>query len=145
MYSSFIRYSVFILVLSAFSACSGIGNDFEKVYYERITGIKFPEKYKVLETFDNGEWLTGTVFEVDSSILRRFIIVNHFDAFTLKDRPNLNIFNVGYFKLRIPDAKNIDNLFIVARSKDKNNWTYLADMASNRLWAVISYPDWGGR
>ena len=32
-----------------------------------------------------------------------------------------------------------------AKSENKNNWTYLADLNKNKLWAQISYPDAGGQ
>lgn len=131
-----------IMIIISFSACSP---SFDKQYYQRITGIDFPLKYKVLETFDNGEWLTGTLLEVDSLELRKFILLYHFDTFTIKDKPYLTFVNNPYFKLKPPALTNNSELYFLAKSKDKNNWTYLVDMKTKRIWAVIDYPDWSGR
>ena len=73
---------IFIVTILLFS-CRPFGDSFEKSYYEKINGLKFPNNYSVLETFDNGEWLTGTVLKIDNATLRNFVVENRFD--TLKN------------------------------------------------------------
>ena len=137
------RYIPIIIFTLFFSSCFDKNLDFEKEYYERITGIKFPDKYKVLDAFDNGEFLTGAVFQFDSITMKNFIIQNNFD--TLKDL-DFHFINIGLFDKKFQPKRTTNSFFfIIWKSKEKNNWTYLADLNTNRLWTEISYPDWGGQ
>jgi hypothetical protein len=115
---------------------------FEKNYYERISGIKFPAKYKVLETFDNGQFLTATVFEIDSLTLLKFIKENNFD--TLRNLGDLTMFSESVLKKYKPAFTTTTNIFVIRKSKDKNHWNYVVDFNQRKLWAEISYPDWNG-
>lgn len=47
----------FLIFISAVLvvSCTGCEDSYENDFYERVTGIKFPKDYQVLETFDNGE------------------------------------------------------------------------------------------
>ncbi len=117
---------------------------FDKDFYERVTGIKFPDKYKVLQTFDNGEYLTGAAFQLDSSTFHNFIANNHFDI--LKNKRHFTMLSIGLFdKSFQPDTSGNNTFFVIQDSRDKNDWTYLADPMTYRLWTEISYPDWGGQ
>lgn len=137
------RDILIIILSSLLTSCFGNGNSFEKSYYEKVSNIKFPEKYKVLETFDNGEWLTGTVFKIDSSALMNFVIENHFD--TLQNLNDIHLFSNNYLTRFKADFKSTKNVYFIRRSVNKNNWIYVADLNENKLWAEISYPDWGGK
>lgn len=136
------RHSLFVILLFFLSSCFDNRLEFEKSYYEKISGIKFPDEYEVLETFDNGEWLTGTVFKIDSLTLVKFITDNHFD--TLRNLQDLHLFSENYLTRYSPNFITTKNIFFIRRSEHKNNWTYVVDLNSNRLWTEISYPDWGG-
>lgn len=140
----FMRYFVFIIVAFLFSSCFWQGEGFEKAYYERVSGITFPAKYTVLEAFDNGEFLTGTLFEMDSLTLMDWVRRNHFDSLT--DQYQMTFLNWGkpYFKNEIPKYGSGERLFVRSESKGKASWVYMADLSRNRLWTVISYPDWSG-
>jgi hypothetical protein len=133
---------IFIITILLF-ACHSIGDSFEKGYYEKISGIRFPDDYKVLETFDNGEWLTGTVLKIDNATLRNLIAVNRFDA--LQSPRDLHFLSNSYLKEYKVEFDGTKNIFYLSKSRDKNNWTYVADLNTNILWTEISYPDWGGR
>ena len=103
----------------------------------------FPDTYTVLETFDNGEWLTGTVLKIDNATLQKFVAKHHFDV--LKNSNDLHFLSNSYlheYKAEFTETKNI---CFLSKSSDKNNWTYVADLNNNILWAEIIYPDWGGR
>jgi hypothetical protein len=115
---------------------------FDKDYYEKVSGIKFPDKYKVLETFDNGEFLTATVFEIDSITLVEFIKKNHFD--TPQNLTDLTSFSQSVLKNHKPIFTSTKNIYLLRKSKDKNHWNYFADLNQKKLWAEISYPDWSG-
>lgn len=135
----------FLVLPILFVSCFGGADPFDKTYYEKATKATFPAKYKVLETFDNGEFLTGAVLELDSLALRHFIVQNHLD--TLRDRLGLGLIQWGvpYFKTERPEFKNNELLFSVSKSVGKMNWTYIAEPEKDKLWAVINYPDWSGQ
>jgi len=137
------RQSIIFIVSILLCSCFSDSDSFEKEYYEKVSGIKFPEDYKVLETFDNGEWLTGTVLKIDNIILKNFVAENGFD--TLKNVNDLHFLSNSYlndYKAKFTETKNI---FYLSQARDKNSWTYVVDLNTNILWTEIRYPDWGGR
>jgi hypothetical protein len=136
------KYIIIFTTTFILASCLHLEPCFEKGYYEKISGIKFPRYYQVLETFDNGEWLTGTVFKIKKSVLRNFIIENNFD--TLQKFNDLHLQSNNYLINNKADFKTIKNIYYTSKSREKNNWIYVEDLNSNVLWAEISYPDWGG-
>ncbi len=139
MPSNVMKCVLIIIGIFSCTACFQNGVGFERDFYERVSRIKFPTKYKVLETFDNGEWLTGTVLRIDSSTLSDFVVCNHFD--TLHSLNKLHLFSQAYLVQNKLILTNTNNVFFLTRSQDKNEWTYIADLNSRRLWAEIIYPD----
>ena len=137
------RKILIFIVTILLCSCISIGDSFEKSYYEKISGIKFPDNYKLLETFDNGEWLTGTVLMIDNATLKNFVADNLFD--TIKSTNELHFLSNSYLKEYKAEFHGITNIFYLSKSRDKNNWTYIVDLNKNILWTEISYPDYGGR
>jgi len=136
------HFTIIILTLLLVS-CFDKKIKFEKEFYEKTTRIKFPKKYKVLETFDNGEFLTGTVFQMDSLTLRNFINDNHFD--TVSNYLDTRIIGENYLTKIKPIFRSTHDVYFIRKSEQKINWTYIADLNSKRLWTEISYSDWGGQ
>ena len=134
----------FLIIISAviLTSCDN-SNSFDKDFYEKVSHIKFPERYEVLESFDNGEWLTGTVLEIEGASLKKFIVENHFD--TLQNINTIHFLSNSYLTRHKANFKTVHNIYFISKSVNKNNWTYIADLNDNKLWAEISYPDWGGR
>lgn len=132
-----------IAVIFALGGCSLGGLTFDKTYYERTTGISLPNHYKVLDAFDNGEWLTGVALQVDSPTLRQFVLKYHFDTLRAGVQHQLGFLNAPYFTVK-PPAKG-SRLFHLSKSGDHNSWSFLADGSTYRLWITIDYPDWGGK
>ena len=90
---------------------------------------KFPKEYKVLETIDNGEFVTATVFQIDRASLSDFVKLNYFD--TLKPRDvhiPLLLFSGTYFKEYKPDFNYKENILYVQGTRGKNNLTCVADL-----------------
>lgn len=135
------KFFSFLILISISSCMNRVV--FEKDYYEKISGIKFPLKYKVLETFDNGEWLTGTVFKIDNLFLKEFVRENHFG--TLRNINDIHLQSESYLIGNKPDTTTVSNVYFIRKSSNKNNWIYLVDLNNNKLWAEISYPDGGGQ
>ena len=135
------RNLLFFIFTVLLSSCGN--KSFEKSYYEKVSHLKFPDKCKVLETFDNGEWLTGTVFRIDSHLLRAFVIENHFD--TLQNLNEVHLLSNSYLTKHKADFRTTKNIYFIQRSENGNNWIYIADLNVNKLWTEISYPDWSGQ
>jgi len=115
---------------------------YDKEYYERISGINFPSDCKHIDTFDNGEFLTISVFEVDSLELANFCKGNHL----VPCSESLFLRLYGGAQLREPPpAKCYQGIYYVDGERGKNSWIYVADIKRNLLWARIEYPDWGGK
>lgn len=140
-----ISITLLLILPLLFASCFGGTDLFDKAYYERVTGVTFPEKYGVLETFDNGEFLTGALLELDSLALRNFIVQNRLDTVRKKVGLGIISWSVGYYRTEKPEFADNELLFSINKSKGKVNWTYIAEPKKNRLWAVINYPDWGGQ
>ncbi|MCA0398930.1 MAG: hypothetical protein LCH51_16140, partial [Bacteroidetes bacterium] len=121
----------------------GNKQSFDKVFYEKTTRIKFPEKCFVLEAFDNGEFLTGAVFDVDSMSFQNFIVTNSFD--TVKSLLDVNILSKNYLTKNKPMFHSTRNLFFKRKVEQDHYWIFIADLNSKRLWTEIKYPDWSGQ
>lgn len=74
------RHAFIFLALIAVVGCFPFDNYFDRAFYEKTSGIKFPKDIKVLETIDNGEFVTATVFQVDHDTLLQFVKLNSFDT-----------------------------------------------------------------
>ncbi len=135
------NFSMLILTIML-TSCMGCSIGFEKEFYEKVSHIKFPKKYKVLESFDNGEWLTGTVLAIDNAPLKKIIAENGFD--TLRKMSDLHFLSNSYLTRHKAEFRTVHNIFFISKSENRNNWTYVVDLNDNRLWAEISYPDWSG-
>src|SRR5258706_8060784 len=105
---------VFCISLFCFYSC-GQSTWFEKDYYKRTSHIKLPDRYEILETFDNGEFLTGTVFRIDSITLVNFIKSNHFDS--LQELRDARLLSETHFANNKPDFASSKNLFIIWRTE----------------------------
>lgn len=135
-------FSFFIMTVVA-TSCFDEKNKFDKTFFEKTTLINFPSKYKVLEAFDNGEFLTGAVLQMDSLTLRSFINDNRFDS--VSSYVDTYILSSGhYLSENKPVFSAYDNVYYKRESKQKVNWAFIADLNSKRVWIEISYPDWGG-
>jgi hypothetical protein len=134
---------IFALIILTFLLISCDNQiDFDKNYYERISGIKFPKKYSVIETCDNGEFATTTSFRIDSIMLQEFSKTNHFD--TVKYPFYLFFMGSNSLKRQKPGLKNKATLLYVSGHSKKNTWLYIIDTKQKMLWVEIQYPDWGG-
>ena len=140
--SKSIIYTNIILTIIILTSCFQPEQQFDKYFYENVTGIKFPTKYKILETFDNGEFVTGTVFLIDSLILIDFIRLNGFVRW--KEGFPAPLMSGSYLQSEKPNFKNRKDIYCVFKSKGKNDWLYVIDIKVNKLWAEIRYPDWSG-
>lgn len=134
-----IRSIIFILVVFGLSSCRP---SFDKDYYERISGIKFPKKIQIIETHDNGEFFTTTSLKVDSLELKAFIKQYKFEQLN-KIYPS-QFLGQNALKKVLPDFNNLQNLYFKIGSRRKNSWFYVIDLKQQVLWAEIQYPDWGG-
>lgn len=122
--------------------CSCSEQHYDKIFYQKISGIKIPQKAKTIESIDNGEFVTTTVFEVNSGDLKNFIAAYNFSKvekpfyLTLYGNPSLQKNRIDYSKMK--------NCYYKAGTKGKNSWFYLVDADNNKIWAEIQYPDKNG-
>lgn len=138
--SSFKFWIIGLAVLNSFSNCR---QALDKSYFKQVSKIDLPAKYEVLESFDNGEFLTGILIETDSLHLKEFLDINHFEALNSKSIYNLSLVDNSYFKHRPPDYRNSVQ-YILRGTNDKASFIFLADLPTKRIWGVINYPDWSG-
>jgi hypothetical protein len=137
----------FLLIISLiyFASCK-LGYEADKEFYEKISGIKIPDNYKVLENIDNGEFVTATVFQMDTATINQFAKANHFDT-TIISMPSWQflVISKNYFNTYKPDFKRSDVVLVNYGDKGKNSWQYVIDTKTKRLWVEIQYPDLGGQ
>lgn len=137
-----LKLSNYILIFSFLfsTACSpGYDQDF----YERVSGISIPGKKTVIESFDNGEYLTISSFRLTKSDMKKFLHAYNFKK--LPSEMNLELLG-GRKELReiLPEDRNRENYFYISGQKAKTTWLYIADTALCTLWAEIQYPDFAG-
>ena len=94
----------------------------------------------MLESFDNGEWLTGVVLETDSATLKKFVRNERFQA--LPNLQDLHLISNNYLVNNKANFVSADGIYFITKSSRKHNWTYVVDLSRRKLWAEISYPDW---
>src|SRR4051812_12827921 len=97
------------------ASCYGCSIPFERDFYEKVSHIKIPSSYKVLESFDNGEWLTGTVLAIDNANLRTFILDNGFD--TLNNIGDLHLLSNTYLTRHKAEFTTPQNIYFISRSE----------------------------
>ncbi len=135
------KYVLLSLVIFCFSSCSDSKDIFDYKFYNKVTGLPLPESYEVVETHDNGEWITTTTLKVDSVILKKYIAVNNFKPFA-KMHPEL--MGATYLKGRKPRKDDWIKEYYFSGDRGQNYWIYIVDIKRNLLWAEVIYPDWSG-
>jgi hypothetical protein len=131
-----------ILIMLICGVCLSCNTSFEQKYYERISGMNFPDGIRVIETFDNGEYLTTTTLQADSADLIYFKNKYHFEQATTFNPSQF--LGENYLKKQLPNFSNLTNLYCKTGANGKNSWIYIIDIDRKLLWAEIQYPDWGG-
>ncbi|HTF28964.1 MAG TPA: hypothetical protein VK625_08975 [Flavitalea sp.] len=136
------RTLIILILVTLYWSCIFLGQQFEKDFYERISGMKFPKEYDILETYDNGEFYTTTSLKVDSTLLLKFISDYKFDTLT-RLYPS-HFLGEGVLKKDKPILSDSSTLFYTAGAKGRNSWLFIADLKKGILWAEIQYPDFAG-
>jgi hypothetical protein len=142
------RSIMVLLVVLLINSCGTGIISYDKPFYEKVTGIAVPVTFKVLETYDNGEDLTGTTFSTDSLSLLKFVLKYKLNKVKKvrfgDDYPGLIDWGRSYIKGVMPDRNHSENLYFINTSVGKYDWVYVADVKKGILWTLISYPDWEG-
>jgi hypothetical protein len=141
----YILITVLLVTFISFLYSQFISNsdlNYEKAFYEKVSGIRVPATSKVIETYDNGEFWTGTSFRMDKDSLAQFIKEFGFVTSTSGSYPptliGASAFKVEKFAL--PQGRYLYK----QGTKGKNSWVYILDLDKNILWAQVQYPDWAG-
>ncbi len=137
------RQLVGVFILFIFLGCSK-GMFYDEAYYERISGMHIPASAEIIESYDNGEFVTGTTFSINQTDLQAFI-----KRYVFKPKGNAfapPFLGNSYLRLEKPvyGHKQGQDLYIHFGTKGKNSWLYIVDLKSNRLWTEIQYPDMAG-
>jgi hypothetical protein len=140
MYKKSSKIVLFAFLFMSFLSCRNFL--FDKGYYEKISGIKFPRKYDIIETQDNGEFVTITSMRIDSMDLVAMIKTYNFDTLKMGDAMLPRGQNLLHDVK--PDNQSVSHQFIFNKTMNKNDCSYLIDLNRKILWAEIGYPDWGG-
>jgi hypothetical protein len=111
---------------------------FQKPFYEKISGISLPWDSKIIETHDNGEWCTITAIRMAKSDLEAMIQTNSF--VTREEMPG-SLCGVGMLRFVQPNDQTMDRQFVFQREVQTTNATYWIDLNQGILFASISYPD----
>lgn len=141
------KYSVLLLLsLILFSCCENVHKR-NIQYFENVSNIPFPEDLNVLETFDNGEFMSCGVFTLTKDQLNYF---KHKASFKRIRKPSLLD---SYIYHQFPNhlLKDSANHFFPNASIVKwyhcNNCpdiTMYIDTIDLKMWCYTSYPDQSG-
>lgn len=137
----FFLLSWMFLALCGLQSCSGRATFYDKDYYERSSGITIPADVTVIEDADNGEFVTITVFSMDSVTLNVFAEKNRF-------RPVSSatpfFWGQPLIKTPLPTYDSAAGLLYTSGMNQKWGWIYLVDKQRRLLFAEIQYPDHSG-
>ncbi len=132
-------FRIFLLLFFIYSC-----RHFDKSYYEKISHVKFPQKYKIVASADNGEFMTIAILDLDGPTCKRFISDNNF--LPVDSAYPVNLMALSLLDSSFRELPATQQLFrkYVAKVPGKVGWTYLIDTSSGRLYCEIDYPDFGG-
>lgn len=128
-----------IIVVFILQAC---GQAYDKGFYERISEIKIPENASIIETVDNGEFMTVITFKVTPSDMAELHRKYNFEAVDGSFVPDFLGDNI--LKGPKPANRDLNKCLMKIRQKGKTTAVYVMDTSKQLLWAEINYPDWGG-
>lgn len=130
---------ILILLVCTILAC---GPSYDKQYYERISGIKIPASAAVLESVDNGEFMTVTTFSMPARDMAALTSKYGFKSVEGSQVPDF--LGNSLLKGAKPAASDVKHCLINIQQKGKSTVIYVADTSQHLLWAEINYPDWSG-
>lgn len=128
-----------ILLVCTISAC---GPSYDKQYYEKVSGIKIPASAAVLESVDNGEFMTVTTFSMPARDMAELISKYGFRSVEGSQLPDF--FGNSLLKGVKPASSDVEYCLINIHQNGKSTAVYVADTIQHLLWAAINYPDWSG-
>jgi len=131
---------VIFCIVCLLQACK---KSYNNEYYERISGIKIPITASVIETFDNGEFLTVTSFQVTTKEIKELTSQNHFEPVDGSFVPGF--MGSNFLKAASPAKSDLNKCLMIGGENGKALFTYVLDTSKQLLWAEINYPDWGGK
>jgi hypothetical protein len=130
----------FICLLAIFLLGSCTYTSFEKEYYERISEVRFPDHFTLVESIDNGEFITLAVL-VLAEKGNHFVRQYPFKPLSSGWVPPLGLAYLSPSLRQLPD---ITKMLEYAGSTKQNSWRYLIDTTTGRLYCEIQYPDMSG-
>lgn len=134
---------LFFILLLCITGCSQSFRD--KQWYEKISGIKFPEKFEVVET-GALDYASIAVLMVDSQNLKSFVATNHFDSLKNLNEllPLIAESTLKKYKPNLQSTKGIYLLNEISKTVKEDSWVYVADINRGLLWVQVKYPDFSG-
>ncbi len=131
----------FILTIALIS-CSSQELYYNKQFYENISSMVIPEDARILESIDNGEFVTATTFLLNKEELLTF--AQDYGFKSSGDNMSLGMLSMSYLEKDKPDFEKRGDYLYRSGQKGKNSWIYIIDLRNGLLWAEIGYPDAGG-
>jgi hypothetical protein len=131
-----------LIVILTFNSCSNFNAHYNKHFYEKVSHIIIPPEAKVIESIDNAEFVTTTVFDGNQVDLTQFIATYHFTK--IESPFHNNLLGNPYLQSNHVDYTKVDDFYFIEGSAGKTSWVYLVDMNSKKIWAEIRYPDMTG-
>jgi len=123
-----------------FFSCTDNNNNLE--FYEKVSGVKFPSHYSTIEYFDNGEFITASVFRIGKENISKFISENTFKKVNADFKPDFT--GLNYLKKENLKFPSNETLYELSGRTASNTWYFLIDQETGTTWAEIQYPDFAG-
>ena len=136
------RTFIKLVAICGITLIQACGPDYENDFYKRISGITIPPAASLIETVDNGEYITVTSFKMTASDILNFSKKYDFEPVDGSYVPGF--FGNSFLKGPKPEKNDLNNCFMKIGQKGKTGFVYVIDTARNILWAEINYPDWSG-
>jgi hypothetical protein len=133
--------SIFIVIVGVF-LCQSCGQAYDRRFYERISGIEIPHNASLIETFDNGEFVTVTSFKMSPTDISEIQKKYKFEAVDGSYVPGF--LGNSFLKGPKPSNSDLNKCLMKIEQKGKTMSVYVLDTSKHILWAEINYPDWAG-
>jgi hypothetical protein len=153
IYKGMILIIITIMIGLELDGCLNKSNNYEFKYFEKISGVKFPNSYKVQDYYDNGQWFVRVKLKLDTtdviSLIKKYKIKN------LRNNFDTN-FDLSYGAILINNVSETFNqskfstipthqeVYYIDSCTKMNRILYIMDKKSGDFWGIIEYPDWSG-
>jgi len=122
-------------------------------YFEKISGVSFPENMKIVSCFDNGESYISIKAILDTDDVKSIIDKSDLKRIDGLDSLKNHTFNIpdvfigemnSFFESKDDKIIKSSSLFFLDSCSATNRIMFVFDKAKGFFWGIVQYPDFAG-